>query len=207
VNVRGSGAVVTGGGNGIGRALARRLAAAGARVVVNDRNPRAAEAVATETGGWAAPADVSTEAGVRDLIAAAREHVGQIEIYCSNAGVAGRRDRRGQHGRDMAALVGRQRDGPRSGVTRAHPRLARAGPRPLRHHRVGGGPAHVGLHWGLYATKEPTAIRDCHDQLLKLAAAGAIKPLVSERLGLADVIAGLERLAAGTTIGRPTFLP
>ena len=65
----------------------------------------------------------------------------------------------------------------------------------------------VGLHWGLYATKEPKAIRDCHDQLLKLAAAGAVKPLVSERLGLADVIDGLERLAAGTTIGRLTFLP
>ena len=65
----------------------------------------------------------------------------------------------------------------------------------------------VGLHWGLYATKEPKAIRDCHDQLLKLAADGAIKPLVSERLGLADVIGGLERLAAGTTIGRVTFRP
>ena len=50
----------------------------------------------------------------------------------------------------------------------------------------------VGLHWGLYATKEPKAIRDGHDQLLKLAAAGAIKPLVSERLGLAGVIDGLE---------------
>ena len=65
----------------------------------------------------------------------------------------------------------------------------------------------VGLHWGLYATKEPKAIRDCHDQFVKLAAAGAIKPLVSERLGLADVIDGLERLAAGATIGRLTFLP
>ena len=65
----------------------------------------------------------------------------------------------------------------------------------------------VGLHSGLYATKEPKATRDCHDQLLKLAAASAIKPLVSERLGLADVIDGLERLAAGTTIGRVTFLP
>ena len=65
----------------------------------------------------------------------------------------------------------------------------------------------VGLHWGLYASKEPAAITDCHDQLLKLVADGAIKPLVSERLGLADVVAGLERLASGTTIGRVTFLP
>ena len=88
MNVRGSGAVVTGGGSGIGRALARKLAAAGARVMVNDLDPGAAAAVAAETGGWAAPADVSTEEGVRDVIAAAREHVGEIEIYCSNAGVA-----------------------------------------------------------------------------------------------------------------------
>jgi NAD(P)-dependent dehydrogenase (short-subunit alcohol dehydrogenase family) len=88
VNVRGSGAVVTGGGNGIGRALARRLAAAGARVVVNDLDPAAAAAVADEIGGWAAPADVSTGNGIGDLIAAAREHVGEIDIYCSNAGVA-----------------------------------------------------------------------------------------------------------------------
>jgi NADPH2:quinone reductase len=65
----------------------------------------------------------------------------------------------------------------------------------------------VGLHWGLYARKEPAAITDCHDHLLKLVADGAIKPLVSERLGLADVVAGLERLASGTTIGRVTFLP
>jgi NAD(P)-dependent dehydrogenase (short-subunit alcohol dehydrogenase family) len=88
VNVRGSGTVVTGGGGGIGRAIARKLAAAGARVVVNDRDPAAAEAVATEIGGWAAPADVSTAGGIGRLIAAAREHVGEIEIYCSNAGVA-----------------------------------------------------------------------------------------------------------------------
>ncbi len=88
MNVRGSGVVVTGGGSGIGRALARRLAAAGAQVVVNDRDPAAAEAVAAETGGFAAPADVSGADGVRSLIWAARDHLGEIDIYCSNAGVA-----------------------------------------------------------------------------------------------------------------------
>ena len=88
MNVRESGAVVTGGGSGIGRALARRLAAAGAQVVVNDRDPNAAKAVAAETGGLAAPADVSSEDGVRGLISAARDHLGEIDIYCSNAGIA-----------------------------------------------------------------------------------------------------------------------
>ncbi len=88
MNVRGQGAVVTGGGSGIGRALARKLAAAGARVVINDRDPAAAKAVAAETAGWAAPADVSTGDGVLSVITAARDHLGEIDIYCSNAGVA-----------------------------------------------------------------------------------------------------------------------
>ena len=80
-------------------------------------------------------------------------------------------------------------------------------PAPALNHALVKNYSIVGLHWGLYASKEPQAIRDCHDQLLKLAADGAIKPLVSERLGLADVVDGLERLARGATIGRVTFLP
>ena len=86
--VEGSGVVVTGGGAGIGRALARRLAAGGARVVVNDLDAAAAADVAGQIGGYAVPGDVATERGVRELIAAARAHLGEIDIYCSNAGTA-----------------------------------------------------------------------------------------------------------------------
>ena len=86
--IAGSGVVVTGAGAGIGRALARRFAAAGARVVINDLDARAANAVAEQTGGYAVPGDAATEQGVHDLIAAARGHLGEIDIYCSNAGVA-----------------------------------------------------------------------------------------------------------------------
>jgi NAD(P)-dependent dehydrogenase (short-subunit alcohol dehydrogenase family) len=86
--IDGAGVVVTGGGAGIGRALADGLAAAGARVVVNDLDADAAAAVAEQTGGYAVPGDASTEQGVRDLIAAARGHLGSIDIYCSNAGIA-----------------------------------------------------------------------------------------------------------------------
>jgi NAD(P)-dependent dehydrogenase (short-subunit alcohol dehydrogenase family) len=86
--VEGSGVVVTGGGAGIGRALAARLAAGGARVVVNDLDPGAAAAAAEEIGGYAVPGDVGTEQGIRELIAAARGHLGEIDIFCSNAGIA-----------------------------------------------------------------------------------------------------------------------
>jgi NADPH2:quinone reductase len=65
----------------------------------------------------------------------------------------------------------------------------------------------VGLHWGLYQTKDPAAVADCHRQLAVLVADGAIRPLVGERLGLDDVPEGLQRLAAGDTIGRIAFIP
>ena len=87
--VEGAGVVVTGGGGGIGRAIARRLAAGGARVVVNDLNPAAAAAVAAEIKGFAVPGDAGTEQGVSELIAAARGRLGEIDIYCSNAGTGG----------------------------------------------------------------------------------------------------------------------
>ena len=65
----------------------------------------------------------------------------------------------------------------------------------------------VGLHWGLYQTKEPQASRDCHRQLTKLVADGAIRPLVSERLGLEEVPDVLHRLAHGDTVGRVVVTP
>src|ERR1700761_7633186 len=81
VEIAGAGAVVTGAGSGIGRALARGLAAAGARVVVNDLNFEAATAVAKEIGGFPAPGDAATEPGVSALIATARDCLGEIDIY------------------------------------------------------------------------------------------------------------------------------
>jgi NADPH:quinone reductase len=65
----------------------------------------------------------------------------------------------------------------------------------------------VGLHWGLYEQRAPGSILDCHAELSRLVTAGAIRPLVSERLTLADVPDGLRRLGEGTTIGRIVFQP
>lgn len=74
--------VVTGAGGGIGAALARRFAAEGARVVVNDLNAEAAQAVAEEIDAVAVTGDAS------GIVAAAREALGGgIDVFCANAGV------------------------------------------------------------------------------------------------------------------------
>lgn len=88
--VAGARVVVTGGGNGIGRAIARRMASGGACVVVNDLDADAAGTVAREIGGFAVAGDAASDEGVRELIATARERLGAIDVYCANAGVGTR---------------------------------------------------------------------------------------------------------------------
>ncbi|MDX6389139.1 MAG: hypothetical protein QOJ73_202 [Streptosporangiaceae bacterium] len=87
-SVAGAGVVVTGAGSGIGAALARRFAAEGARVVVNDINAPAAAAVAASCDAAVVPGDAASEQGVAHLIATAAEVLGGIDLYCANAGVA-----------------------------------------------------------------------------------------------------------------------
>ena len=86
-SVQNAGIVVTGGGSGIGAALARRFADEGARVVVNDINGEAASAVAASCGATAVPGDCSTADGAAALIGTARQVLGEIDIYCANAGI------------------------------------------------------------------------------------------------------------------------
>jgi NAD(P)-dependent dehydrogenase (short-subunit alcohol dehydrogenase family) len=90
MQITGRHVVVTGGGGGIGGALARRLDAEGARaVVVADRDLAGASAVADEIGGLAVQFDAGREDGVNALIAQAVEANGAIDIFISNAGVPG----------------------------------------------------------------------------------------------------------------------
>jgi NAD(P)-dependent dehydrogenase (short-subunit alcohol dehydrogenase family) len=80
--------VVTGGASGIGRALCRRFAAESARgVVVADVNADGARRVADEIRGLAVPADVGREADVVRLVDRAAAAYGDIDLFCSNAGI------------------------------------------------------------------------------------------------------------------------
>jgi NAD(P)-dependent dehydrogenase (short-subunit alcohol dehydrogenase family) len=82
-------AVVTGGGNGIGRALCRRFALEGAKaVVVADVNGVTAAQVADEIGGTAITCDVAREADVVALVAQTIARHQAIDLFCSNAGIA-----------------------------------------------------------------------------------------------------------------------
>ena len=80
-------AVVTGGANGIGRALCRRFAREGAKVAVADLQPEAANKVADEIGGMAVRADVSRESDIVELVRQVSDKLGSIDLFCSNAGV------------------------------------------------------------------------------------------------------------------------
>jgi NAD(P)-dependent dehydrogenase (short-subunit alcohol dehydrogenase family) len=91
MDIRNKVVIVTGGASGIGRGLARRFAADGARaVVVADMNLERAQEVAQEIGGLAVRCDVSQESDIQALVATTRQHYGQVDAYISNAGILGR---------------------------------------------------------------------------------------------------------------------
>jgi NAD(P)-dependent dehydrogenase (short-subunit alcohol dehydrogenase family) len=88
-------AIVTGGGGGIGGALAAKLTAEGARVVVADLNADAARAVADGVNAErpascvGAGADASETAAIRDVIDLAEREFGPVDFYFANAGITG----------------------------------------------------------------------------------------------------------------------
>lgn len=82
--------VVTGGAQGIGRALAEAAKAAGAKAVVAaDLDLAGAEETARLVGGRAYRCDVAKQAEIEALIVAVEETVGPIDLFCSNAGIGG----------------------------------------------------------------------------------------------------------------------
>jgi 3-oxoacyl-[acyl-carrier protein] reductase len=86
-------AVVTGGGQGIGEAICRRLAGAGATVGVFDVNGDNARRVAGEIGGVQLVGDLTKEADVERVFAEIARSAGAVDILVNNAGVASRKGR------------------------------------------------------------------------------------------------------------------
>ncbi|WP_030809104.1 NADPH:quinone oxidoreductase family protein [Streptomyces sp. NRRL F-2799] len=80
-------------------------------------------------------------------------------------------------------------------------------PSPALNHALVKNYSILGLHWGLYNTKNPKLVLRCHEELTELAARGAIKPLVSERVPLAGAADAVQRVADGVTTGRIAVLP
>ena len=79
-------ALVTGGTRGIGRAIASRLAAEGAKVAICGRNPENVERAARELGVFGMAADISRVEDVRALFAAVDREFGGLDILVNNAG-------------------------------------------------------------------------------------------------------------------------
>ncbi len=92
VSLQGQVALVTGAGRGIGRAIALRLAEAGAAVAISDMEADTAESVAVEVRGaggtaLAVAADVSDEAAVKSMVRACTDELGGLDVVVNNAGI------------------------------------------------------------------------------------------------------------------------
>ena len=80
--------VVTGGANGIGRALCEKFALVGAKVAVADMDGVSAKQVADNINGIAVTTNVGVEADIQRLVKETEEQLGPIDIFVSNAGVS-----------------------------------------------------------------------------------------------------------------------
>src|SRR5207247_6327442 len=80
-------AIVTGGGTGIGAAIAGRFAREGASVVVTGRRPEPIQEVARQTGAVPVVGDAADPAHVADVVATALDRFGRLDIVVANAGI------------------------------------------------------------------------------------------------------------------------
>ena len=89
IDYQGKTALITGGGSGIGEALAKGLAARGAQVLVADRDIEGAQRVAAESGKGAGAigCELSDPAAPAALIAETYDRLGRLDLVCSNAGI------------------------------------------------------------------------------------------------------------------------
>ncbi len=87
MKIDGARALVTGGSEGIGKAIAQALLARGAKVAIMSRNPETLRAAANEIGALAVSGDVSVEEDAEGAVASVESSFGGIDILVNNAGV------------------------------------------------------------------------------------------------------------------------
>jgi NAD(P)-dependent dehydrogenase (short-subunit alcohol dehydrogenase family) len=121
-------ALVTGSTRGIGNAIAHRLAAEGARVIVHGRDERAAAAVASEMAGALGVAgDISNPGAVHAMCERARERVGPIDVVVNNAGTSSRSMFLNASDHDWDRLIAVNLMGPRNVLREVIPDMQRQG--------------------------------------------------------------------------------
>ena len=130
-------ALVTGGGRGIGEAICRRLASAGARVAVFDRDAASAAQIAGAVGGRAVAGDVTSEADISRALAESERTLGPIDILVNNAGITGRSAKTWELTRaDLEQVLAVNLVAPFLWCRAVMPGMLRRPLRPHRHHRL-----------------------------------------------------------------------
>lgn len=128
MDLKNCGVIVTGGGSGIGAALARRFAGLGAHVAIIDRDVEATKAVAEEIAGLALPGDVSDPDIMPMFTSIVEDRFGRLDLVLLNAGIGGKQS--GVEALDVDAyrrLVGVNVDHVVYGLSAAVPALRRHG--------------------------------------------------------------------------------
>ncbi|MFJ3656440.1 NADPH:quinone oxidoreductase family protein [Streptomyces nigra] len=174
---------------GVGSAAVQLGKAAGARVI-GVVGGAAKAAVARELG-----CDVVVDRNAEDVIAAVKEATGgrgADVVYDPVGGAAYAQSAKVVAFEGRIVVVGFA-----SGTI----------PSPALNHALVKNYSILGLHWGLYNTKNPKLVQHCHERLTELAAQGAVKPLVSERVPLGGAAAAVQWVADGVTTGRVAVVP
>ncbi|MFI8082868.1 NADPH:quinone oxidoreductase family protein [Kitasatospora sp. NPDC086009] len=173
---------------GVGSAAVQLGRAAGARVIAVVGGPAKA-AAARELG-----ADLVVDRTAEDFTAAVKEATGG-------------------HGADVvfdpvggAAYTGSTRCVAFEGRIVVVGFAAGEIPAPALNHALVKNYSILGLHWGLYNTRDPQAVLAAHEELTRLARAGVVRPLVSGRLPLSGAAEAVQRVADGRSTGRLVVL-
>ncbi len=129
LRVKGRVALVTGGGRGLGAAIARRLASEGARLAIVDVDGDAAAATASDIGEAAAyGADVSNLEAITSVMDSVRDRFGRLDILVNNAGITRDRTLKKMDPAQWEEVIRINLTGVWNGCKAALPHLAEAGP-------------------------------------------------------------------------------